>query len=522
VRAAVPAGVLGALAALYLAVSLHGLGVAPPVYEDEPWQASTGWKLATEGTFGSDLFAGFNGMERRHYWFLPVHPLLLAATFRLAGPGLVQARTETVALGLLTLLLAGALGWRLFGPAVGVLGAALLLLARTTGLTPSQTSGILLVDVARIARYDMAVPVFGLASLHAYLWGRARGGAGWYATAGLLAGLAGLSHLYGAFWLPALAALALWDRAGGRPLAALAGGFAAAWLPYLAYVLADVPTWVSQTRQYGPRFGLLDPHWYWRNLVAEPRRYGPGLGPPGWGWLARPGAWLGLLGAPAAALALAARAWRGADPAARALAAPLVLLPALFALLVHLKLANYLVTVAPLGALAVAWAGVALWRRPGARRGGAALRAALAAALLAVALEGAARLAALSAAARTLTPYAALAARVRPLVPPGARVLAPHRYWFGLEDRDFRSWLVPLGRAGAGPGGPPPDLARALDEVAPDVVLIDGPLRAYLAEGSPGPGAGPVDRWLGQRGYARVATVADPTYGTLEAFRRAR
>ena len=77
--------VLSGLLILYLVISLHNLTIVPPVYEDEPWQASTGWKLATQGVFGSDMFTGFYGMEKRHYWFMPVHPLLLAATFRVAG-----------------------------------------------------------------------------------------------------------------------------------------------------------------------------------------------------------------------------------------------------------------------------------------------------------------------------------------------------------------------------------------------------------------------------------------------------
>ena len=40
---------LVALLLLFWSVSLRGLDMTPPVYEDEPWQSSTGWKLATEG-----------------------------------------------------------------------------------------------------------------------------------------------------------------------------------------------------------------------------------------------------------------------------------------------------------------------------------------------------------------------------------------------------------------------------------------------------------------------------------------
>ena len=44
-----PYAVLLALLLLYWTLSLHQVDVTPPVHEDEPWQASTGWKLATEG-----------------------------------------------------------------------------------------------------------------------------------------------------------------------------------------------------------------------------------------------------------------------------------------------------------------------------------------------------------------------------------------------------------------------------------------------------------------------------------------
>ena len=39
---ALHSAILGALLLMYLAVSLRHLTIVPPVYEDEPWQASTG------------------------------------------------------------------------------------------------------------------------------------------------------------------------------------------------------------------------------------------------------------------------------------------------------------------------------------------------------------------------------------------------------------------------------------------------------------------------------------------------
>ncbi|HEX8969893.1 MAG TPA: hypothetical protein VF937_18565, partial [Chloroflexota bacterium] len=71
---------LVALAALavFMVSGLRHLDSVPQVYEDEPWQASTAYKLMTSGVFGSDLFAGFHAMDQRYYGFMPLHPLLLA------------------------------------------------------------------------------------------------------------------------------------------------------------------------------------------------------------------------------------------------------------------------------------------------------------------------------------------------------------------------------------------------------------------------------------------------------------
>src|SRR5438874_5343474 len=163
----------------------------------------------TSGVFGSDLFAGFYNMDQRYYGFMPLHPLVLAGFFRVLGPGLVQARLETVSSSVLVLFLTFALGARLFGAWLGAIAVVLLVLVRWTGLTYIQVTGIPLVDFARIARYDPLVPVLGLAALHVFL--SARGPPTWV-MAGAFAGLAGLAHLYGLFWLPILTILAIWNR----------------------------------------------------------------------------------------------------------------------------------------------------------------------------------------------------------------------------------------------------------------------------------------------------------------------
>jgi hypothetical protein len=322
--------------------------------------------------------------------------------------------------------------------------------------------------------------------------------------------------LYGVFWIAVLGLLAVWDGAGWRRLGALALGFGAPWVPYVMYVLADVPAWIGQTRGYGPRFELLNPGWYWDNLRHEPHRYGPGLGPLGLQVVWRVGFWAALVALPTSLVALARRAVR--DQAARALLVPALVLPGLFALLIHLKLANYLVSMAPLGALVAAWGGASLWRWAGPMWRGRALRGALIGVLLAVTAEGATRIAALEAAAAATTPYPEFIARVRAHVPPGSRVLGFHDYWFGLHDRVFRTWTVPLLLADPRFGPPGLTLEAALEAAAPDVVLIDPKMRGVLA-GAPAHDRA-VRRWMEGREFRLVAVVDDRTYGAMAVYRR--
>jgi len=506
------------LVAIYLAISLHGLAVVPPVYADEPWQASTGWKLAREGVFGSDMFAGLHGMEQRYYGYMPVHPLLLAITFKLAGLGLFQARLETVTMGLLTLLLTWLLGRRLFDERVATMAVAILLFVRLTFLTRYQLSGILLLDMARIARYDMVVPVFGLASLYVYLTAARKQHPALYALAGALAALAGLSHLYGVFWIIVLAILAVWDGAAWRSVAMLGIGFALPWVPYGAYVLGDPQAWAAQTRGYAPRFDLLNPAWYWSNLLNERFRYAPGLGPPGPRYLLRPGLWATVVGLPTALFFLTRRAIRRGDQAARAVVVPLFVFPPLFAVLIWLKLVNYLVTVVPLAALLMAWGAMTLWRWSGEEISRRWVRVACTVLAIAVVAEGAGRIAALEAAGARATPYADFITAVRAHIPPQSRVLGLQDYWFGLDDLDYRSWAVPLIRASENEPSPIPD-DIALAEIAPSVILIDWHMREFFA-GAPARER-TIREWMTRSGFELTATVEDPTYRRMEIYRRA-
>lgn len=529
--------ILLGLLLLFWGISLRHLTVVPPVYEDEPWQASTGWKLATEGVFGTDLFAGFDGMENRYYGYMPLHPLLLAGVFRLAGVGLFQARFEAVAMGLLTLVLTVTVARRLYGGwRSGLLAVVFLLAVRLTLVTPFRVTGILFLDITRLARYDMVVPVLGLAAFYVYLRssgiGRSAPDTRWrrgYFAAGILVALAGLAHLYGLFWLPVLVLLILWNgtpgaagwRARLHAVGALLAGFILPWLPYLLYVVQDLPAWRGQTSFYGDRFDLLNPAWYLSNLRLEVSRYAPGLDLGNPGALLRVGWWATLVALPAVLLILAWRGWRDRDAPARALAVPGLLIPVLFALLIRLKLANYLVVVLPVWAMALGWGVGQLWDWAGRRaRTGRGLRLAVALLLVLILLEGGLRVAALERTARTTTPYAQLSAQIRQALPDGARVLVLHTYWLGLQDFDVRTFAVPVLWTDPAFTQPPITFTAGLDRIAPDVVIIDPRMREYFAQ----PGARnqantqALQDWLVRHQARLVKTIDDPTYGAFEIF----
>lgn len=524
-------GALALIVALFGVLALPDLGTLPPVYEDEPWQASTAWKLARDGVFGSDLFAGLDRMERSCFRYPPVHPLLLAATFRLIGPGLVAARGESVALGLLALLATWALGRRLAGPAVGALGALLLLLVRTSYVDRYQGTGLLFVDTVRLARYDAVVPFFALLAALVATRAAARHRPILWAIAGALVGVASLTHLYGLFLGVPLALLALWERGGWRALAALAAGLLVPWTAYAAYVAGDLEAWRAQTRWYGERFRLTELSWYLDNLVRERLRYAQGLGPPGPAWLARPGLWTAALGVPFA-LATCLSLARSADAestepgaavprrlAARALVLPVATLPALYASLLWLKLPAYRATIVPFTSLLLAWGLVALWRAgEGAPQRRRVVRIALVALGIAIGLEAAGQLASRARAARAATPCATFAARLRATLPDEGRVLLLHTYAFGLEGRDVRSWLVPLTLAGTGGERFSGDrLARELDDLEPAAVVVDDHVRDLFSRRPEVARA--VDGWLRERGYRAGPTLRDATYGTFDLYR---
>ena len=255
----------------YLLISLPRLTVFPPVGEDEPWIAAAPYKLATQGVLGSDLFTGYYGMERHHFEQMPVFPLMQAALFRVFGVGVAEMRALPVACGFVLLVAVFATGRQVGGDRVGAVAVILMVALRVAD--GGNATGILLLDRARINRYDIAVPVFALLALWTFNRAERDRGRIWYTLTGLLTGLSSLSHLYGLFWLPMFVGVLIARRRWGvlrqSDLWLLLTGFAAPWLPWMAYIVTGWSDYLGQMRLDSSRFDLFNPSFYVNNVMHE-------------------------------------------------------------------------------------------------------------------------------------------------------------------------------------------------------------------------------------------------------------
>ncbi len=470
---------------VYFALSLEHLDVYPPVGQDEPWIAAAPYKMATEGVLGSDLFAGYYGVERHNYQHMPLFPLLQAALFRFTGVGVYQMRFLPVAFGALLLATTYLVGKQAGDTGTGVL-AALLMLGLRLGAGHGET-GIPLLDSGRINRYDIAVPVFGLLALWTFNRAEPRKQAGHGASllVGLLIGLSALSHLYGIFWLPALWAIGFlrhgWRYVRHEAPYWMAAGIVLTLLPWLLFIAGGWEDFQGQMRFVADRVDLFNPHFYVDNVLHEIDRYRwlDLLDPNGQPYLKRPGAWLTILLLPVAHLVLT---WRAHDPkvrrSAQAVAVAFVVQSLLFALLLKVKSENYFIGLWPLAVLVVAWLGMWVWHQ----RANRPLRGMLLALLTLVLLEGSGQIAGRRAVAAATTPYVQMTAQIAALIPPGTRVLGLPHFWLGLRAYPYRTWLLPLLYALPEYYTPALTLDEALSRVKPDVILIDYNMQVYFDE----------------------------------------
>jgi 4-amino-4-deoxy-L-arabinose transferase-like glycosyltransferase len=506
-----------------LAISFEGLAVFPPVGQDEPWIAAAPFKLATEGVFGSDLFAGYYGVDQHNYQHPPLFPLVQAVVFRVAGVGVFQMRFLPVAFGALLLAASYRVGSQTGGQATGLL-AAVLLLALRLGAGQDET-GIPLLDSGRINRYDVAVPVFGLLALWQFNRAEERPSPTAYLSSGGLIGLAGLSHLYGLFWLPVLwvigwvqHGLAYWRRSA--PYLMLAG-IGAVWLPWLLFIASGWEDFLGQSRFVADRLDVFNPRFYLENLVHEIDRYHwlDLRTPLGWPYLDRPGAWLAIFATPVAVAVLGWQGWKRGDKRASSLALALVMQSLLFATLLKVKSDSYVIALWPLTVVSLAWLGAWMWNQWSNRWA----RGLLLALLCLVLLEGVGRIAHRRDVLVETTPYDQFTAQVAELIPPGARVLGLPHYWLGLRAYPFRTWLLPVLYARSETYTPTLTMDEALERIDPDVILLDRPMQVYFDDLA-GAGRSEHDLYVGFQCFmaahdARlVGVIEDTTYGPVAVY----
>jgi 4-amino-4-deoxy-L-arabinose transferase-like glycosyltransferase len=469
------------------------LDVWPLVHEDEAWIISPGYTFWGEGRFGSDLFTGFYGMENHFFGFLPLFSLLNGGLARLIGLGLFQTRFGALLLMVLALALTYRVGRLLFSAPAGLLAVLFLTFLRIAAPFYHLKLGIPFADAARIARYDMAVPIFALSGWLCFIKGlryddtkhpkpqRLRNPQNLlFFLSGVLIGLASLNHIYGAFWLPALGLTHFWlvGKKALKPALLMVLGFGLPWLPYLVYVVSAWADFLGQNLANQYRVEVTSPAFYLANLWQEGKRYNPVLA----GVRLHFGSWFFLLGLPLAVGSLFYRAVRFRDQPAKLILGPLLGLLFSFAFFIATKTFTYLATLWPILAIGLAVAFVGFWQ---AKAGPGWRRPVLMILLVLVVLEGSWGMLQFQRQAAQTTPYRVFTARLARHLPGDSQILALQHYWLGLTNFRYRTMLVPTFLVSARHTYTPISFYQALARCQSDVIIIDEIMQRYFDEIAP-------------------------------------
>jgi hypothetical protein len=453
-------------------LSIWNIGRYPLIEEDEPWILSPGFKLFAQGVYGSDLFRGFHGMAQHYFEFMPLMSWSQGALSRLLGVGVLQMRWLPVALGALTLALTWALARRLTTPAVGLVAMALLLFWQwTPGSQRILGSGVPLIDLTRIARYDMLVAPLGLGAILCAWQARRTGHARYDVLSGVMGGLAGLAHVYGLFWLGGALVLRLAEAQGFsarralRTAGSMLAGAAAPWALWMGLASQNWPDFLAQTAQYSDRFNLFDLSFYLDNLVREPSRYFLGLRQGT--VLDRVGFWALVAGLPTAWVMLGVESHKRRERGLAWLWVLCAIFPVGFALLIRIKTFNYLISAAPLWVVGLAWGidRLAVASRPGRWLAWGALGL--------IVIQGSIGVGHMQSYALQAEVPEKMFADLRQIIPPSGRILGPARYWLALHDHDYISLVLPFFLSNSQYSDSPVSLEAAIAQIAPQFVVVD-------------------------------------------------
>lgn len=252
---------------------------------DEGWFADPAYNLITRGSLGTSVLdpsgtfstfrnARLEGLDRHTYWIMPVHPLLQAAWYKLAGFGLFQMRALSALAGAVALFAWFVVVRRLTGdPTVALAAFALLAV------------DFQFVWAASVGRMDILCVGFGLAALAVYLTLRETHFRTAVLASNTLLAAALFTHPNSILLFFDLCLLALWfDRRRLRPavLALAAAPYLAGLAGWGLYILQSPPDFLSQfsaNAQASNRYAVLLAPW---NAVRDEflLRYGQHFGLP--------------------------------------------------------------------------------------------------------------------------------------------------------------------------------------------------------------------------------------------------
>ena len=270
----------------------------PPVNIDDAYQMGPAHGLFTRGVWGSAPLGGAATLWRgshpdeKMYLHPPLYFLLVAASLKLFGWGVLQARLVSTLFGLGSVAVTYALTWILVRSRTAAVTAALLL-----------TTQPVFVHISRQARPESALTFFTVLAVYLFVRYHQETGATWALLTGFASGAALMSHYNGVFGLIAVLVLFLIEErpvghhlnSSGKPLTRLLPhvlkqylvsvfkskrrglfflGIFLISLPYGVYVLLDYDSgfynFKTQISVIG-RAGTFNT--LWEFVKAEPTRY---------------------------------------------------------------------------------------------------------------------------------------------------------------------------------------------------------------------------------------------------------
>ncbi len=220
-----------AIVLCFLAVNLVGLDRSPVVWIDEVAMNDPAKELALHGKYRSSVFAGQHHFEEVYLWVPPGQPLVIAASYALAGFGIWQTRIPPLLFGAALLLLVYAIARIL---ARGDIRPALIA-ALLVSLDPQ------FLQTARAGRMDTQCIFFALLAFWFLLRAGERGDAKLLPNvyAGLSVSAALITSPVSAPWALSIGLLTLIESRNRRILRTLVYGCAAAslFLLWIVYAL---------------------------------------------------------------------------------------------------------------------------------------------------------------------------------------------------------------------------------------------------------------------------------------------